>query len=55
MKTELRQKVILQLSVRELHIDILKKYATGFSTVYDEKVRVRISDYDILSLIPPQF
>ena len=46
--------MFLQVSVYELRIDILKKDATGFSTVYDEKVRVRISDYDILSLIPPQ-
>ena len=28
--TEIQQKVILQVSVRELHIDMLKKCATGF-------------------------
>ena len=54
VKTELRQKVLLQVSVRELHIDILKKDAPGFSMAYDEEVRVPISDSDILSLIPPQ-
>ena len=44
-KNELRQKVLLQVSVRELHIEILKKYATGFSMEYDAKRLVHISDY----------
>ena len=35
VKTELRQKVFIQLSVRELHID-MQKNATGFSMTYDE-------------------
>ena len=30
LKTELRQKVLLRVSVQELHIDMLKKDATGF-------------------------
>ena len=37
IKTELHKKVILQVSIYELHIDILKKCSTGFSMVYDEK------------------
>ena len=36
VKTELSQKVILQLYVHELHIDMLNKYATGFSMEYYE-------------------
>ena len=47
VKTEIHQKVILQVSVCELHIDKLKKYATGFSMAYDEKGLVRISNYDL--------
>ena len=45
LKTELRQKVLLQVYVREPHIEILKRYATGFSMAYDEKILVCISDY----------
>ena len=37
IKTEVHKKVILQVSIYELHIDILKKCSTGFSMVYDEK------------------
>ena len=36
-KTELRQKVLIQVSVRELHVGILKEYATAFSTAYYKK------------------
>ena len=36
-KTELCQKVLLQLSVRELNIHMLEKYATRFSMAYDKK------------------
>ena len=46
-KTELRQKVLFQVSVRELHINTLKKYSTGFSMVYYEKGLVRIIDSDV--------
>ena len=54
MNTELRQKVLLQVSVRELHIDMLKKYATGFSVAYDNKVIVRVIDSSLRFIIPPQ-
>ena len=54
MKTELRQKVILQVSVRELHVGMLKEYATRFSMEYGLKLLVNISDYDLQSIIPPQ-
>ena len=37
VKTELRHKVLLQVSVHELHIDMLKKDDTGFSMTYYEK------------------
>ena len=37
IKTEVHKKVILQVYIYELHIDILKKCSTGFSMVYDEK------------------
>ena len=47
MKTELRQKATLQVSVRKLHIYILKKDTSGVFISYDEKVLVRISDYTI--------
>ena len=43
VKTELCQKFLLQLSVRELHID-MKKKATGFSMSYNEKGLVHIRD-----------
>ena len=36
VNTELSQKVILQLYVHELHIDMLNKYANGFSMEYYE-------------------
>ena len=34
---ELCQKLIIQVSVPELHIDMVKKDANAFSMVYDEK------------------
>ena len=54
VKTELRQKVILQLSFRELHIDMLKIDSTSLSMAYDEKLLVRISDSAIQLILPPQ-
>ena len=39
-KTELSQIVLLQVSVREIHIDMLKKGATRFTMAYDEKILV---------------
>ena len=47
VNTELRQKVLLQVSVRELPINMLKIYDTRFSMGCDEKVLVRISDSDL--------
>ena len=46
-KTELHKKLHIQVSVSELHIDMLNNCATGFPTVYDENVLVCISYYDI--------
>ena len=54
VNTELHQKVIIQVSLCGLHIYMLKQYATGFSIAHDEKVLVRISDYDIQLLLLPQ-
>ena len=54
MKTELRQKVLLQVSFRELHIDMLKKFATGFSMAYDDNENVRISDSSLQFILPPK-
>ena len=34
---EIVQKVLCWVSIRELHIDRQKIYATGFSTAYNEK------------------
>ena len=53
VKNELRHKMLLQVSVHELHIEILKIYATGFSMAYDEKGLVYVSDSALL-LIPPK-
>ena len=52
VKTELHQKMLLQLSVRELHIDMVKKDATGFSMVCYDKVHVRIIDSSLVLLLP---
>ena len=54
MKTELHQKLILQLSVCELQICILKKDTTGFSIAYDEKGLVHVIDAAVQLIIPPQ-
>ena len=51
-KNELSQKVLLQVSVHELHIKIPKKCSTGFSISYEVKVLVCISDYNIRLIIP---
>ena len=53
MNTELRQKVLLQVSFRELHIDTLKN-AIWLSMAYDEKGLYRISDSALRLLLPPQ-
>ena len=45
VQTEIRHKLLLQLSVRELHIEILEKDATGFSMACNKKGISRISDY----------
>ena len=52
--TELSHKLILQVSVCELHIYMLKKYSTRFSMAYDEKVLVRIIICSLRLLLPPQ-
>ena len=52
VKTEIRQKVLLQISICGIHMDMLKKDATGFSRAYDEKGLVCISD-SIRLLLPP--
>ena len=36
-KTELSHKILLQIYVLDLHIDMLNKYDTGFYMAYDEK------------------
>ena len=51
--TEVLQKVLLQVYAHELHTEMLNKYSTGFSMVYDEKVLVWISDFDIWLLLQP--
>ena len=52
--TGIHQKVLLQVSVRELHIDMLKKYSTGFSMAYDKKRIVFIRDYALQLILPHQ-
>ena len=54
LKTKLRQKVLLQASVHELQMYMLKIYATGFSMAYDEKERVCISYSNLWLLLPPK-
>ena len=52
VKTKLRHRIILQVSLRELHIYILKNDTTEFSVTCDEKVLVYIS-YSGPQIIPP--
>ena len=47
VKTELSNKFLLQVSVHELHIYMLKIYATGFSEEYYDKRLFCIIDSDI--------
>ena len=54
MKTEIRHKVLIQVSVRELHIDMLKKYATGIFIIYDEELIIRIIYSALQLLLTPQ-
>ena len=53
-KMELCQKILLKISFHELHMDILKKYSSGFSMTYDWKGLVHISDSDLRLSIPSQ-
>ena len=46
-KIELCQKALLQVSVHGPHMDILKKYATGFSMSCDGKGLVRVSGFPL--------
>ena len=43
-KTEIRQRVILQVSISEAYIDMLKKDVTRFYMAYDDNGNVSISD-----------
>ena len=54
VKTEIRQKVLLQVSISELHIYMFLKTFTGFYMAYDYNGNFRISDYDFWLIIPPQ-
>ena len=45
--TELLHKVLLQVSLHKLHLDVLKKYSTGFFMAYDEKEFFGVSDSDL--------
>ena len=53
-KTELRQKVLIQVSVREPHIDMLNKYPTGFYISYDRKILVCFSDSTLQIILLPK-
>ena len=53
LKTESLKKVILLVSFRGLHIDMLKTNSDNFSVVYDEKGIFRIGDSDLQLLLPP--
>ena len=46
--------MILQVSVREIHIDRLKKHSTEFAMTYGEKRLVRIGDFTLRLIIPAQ-
>ena len=46
VKTEIRQKVLLQVSISEQHIYMFFKKVTGFYMAYDYNGNFRISDYD---------
>ena len=54
VKNEIRQNVPLQVSVNELHKDMLKQYSTGFSMAYYEKLFVCISDSSLWLLLLPK-
>ena len=51
---ELHQKVLLKVYVHEIHIFMLKKYATGFSMAYDEKIFFCMNDYGFQLLLSLQ-
>ena len=53
VKTEIRHKVLPQVSVRGLHIDMLKQYDAGFSMAYDDEVIVRINYSSVQFILPP--
>ena len=52
--TGLLQKVLLKLSVYELHIDMLKKCSNEFSMAYYQKGLYRIIDSYLQLIIPPK-
>ena len=53
-KTELSHKILLQIYVLDLHIDMLNKYDTGFYMAYGEKGLINISDSYLQLILPPQ-
>ena len=53
-KTEIFHKLILRLSIHELHIDMIDKYYTAFSMEYHEILLVCISDSNLQLIISPQ-
>ena len=53
-KTKLRQKVLIQVYVCELHINMLEKYGTEFYMAYDENRLLHMSDSALQLIIPPQ-
>ena len=46
-------KLLREISIRELHNDLLSKTSSGLKEVYDENDKVIISDTALRSLIPP--
>ena len=54
VKTGIHHKVLLQGCVRELHVDKLKIYTTGFSMAYNENVLVHISNSTLWLILMPQ-
>ena len=54
MNTELRKKVLLQVSISELHIYMLKIDATGVFMAYDENGLFNMSDSSLQLLLHTQ-
>ena len=54
VKNKLCQKVLLQVYIFKLHIDMLSTDSTGFSMAYDDKGPFCISDSDLWLILPPR-